>query len=119
MKNELKFYKLPFIDTGELGLVIDANDTPVFAFMGNPSEAHVNKILKSINSETHEPIVGTSPVKFGYIKSRKVIDLNMKDFILLRGWYDLTGKDKHNLSYGMAAEIQEHLVKYMLEKLNA
>jgi len=107
-------YQLPFISDIEDYFIYDNSGLYAFMFLMPLNTAQINKILDSINSEEYKPLIYKEPVKFKYLKDRKIITMNDRDFILLRGWYSLL-----NLGYMTieAEEIQESLVKYLISKM--
>ena len=116
---ELNFYKLPFKDLPKCGWIYDSEDDFAFQFeLGIDPKIH-DEVLAFIN---------------GYIKSTKnrfrkhpedpiVIQIQSDkedwfDFIVIRGWGNLTGTGAHNFSEEKAIKIQDDLVKWLLYKLN-
>jgi len=115
MENNLEFYTLPFKSGIEKDYIYDANDNLAFLFLPILSQAQVNKMLESLNSEEHKPLLYKEDITLGYLKNRNVITLNSKDYILIRGWQNLL--NVHNFSEEKATEIQLNLVNYILTKM--
>lgn len=106
-------YIPPFTNDGS-NYIYDDVATLAFTFLQELSEPQIDKILISLNSKNYKPLVYKQAIKLEYIKERKVITLNGKDFILLRGWYELLNQGYMTIE---AEEIQENLIKYIINKL--
>jgi hypothetical protein len=107
-------YELPFVSDVEDSFIYDNTGLYSFMFLMSLNTAQLNKILESINSEDYKPLKYKDPVKFDYLKDRKVITMNGRDFILLRGWYSLLELGYMTIE---AEEIQESLVKFLINKM--
>jgi len=117
MENNLDFYTLPFSDDGGCGYIYDDKANFAFMIVPNLTEQQVDKIVVSLNSETHSPLVYKQPFTLEYIKSIQTINMNGKPFIVIRGWGNLTGKGAHNLDEKRAVEIQDNLANWIISKL--
>lgn len=107
-------YTLPFVSDIEDHFIYDNTGLYSFMFLMSLNTAQINKILESINSEEYKPLRYKETVKFEYLKDRKIITMNGKDFILLRGWYSLLDLGYMTIE---AEEIQESLVEYLISKM--
>lgn len=107
-------YKVPFVSDIKDYFIYDNTGLYSFMFLMPLNTAQINKILESINSEEYKPLKYKEPVTFKYLKDRKIITINDKDFILLRGWYSLLDLGYMTIE---AEEIQESLVKYLINKM--
>lgn len=107
-------YTLPFVSDEEDYTIFDNTGLYSFMFLMQLNKPQIDKILNSINNEDYKPLVYKEPIKLEYIKSRKVITMNGKDFILLRGWYSLLDMGYMTIE---AEEIQESLVEFLINKM--
>lgn len=110
----LEFYTLPFKCSSDKDYIVDANDNLAFLFLPILKQEQIDKMLASLNSEEHKPLQYKEDITLGYLKSRNVITLNGKDFILIRGWQNLT--KVHNMSEEAAHKVQTNLVDFILSK---
>jgi len=117
MNSTLEFYTLPFSDDGGCGYIYDDKANFAFMIIPNLTEEQVNKIIVSINSEEHKPLVYKQPFTLEYVKEIVTINMNGNPFITIRGWGNLTGKDAHNLPEKEAAKIQDNLANWLISKL--
>ena len=122
MSTTLTFYKQPFRNTDH-GWVYDANKNFVFQFEpkfdgeGEYVDGELEmqgKVLKSLNSEGHEPIpeLELSLNDFGQIEN------DGEEVITIRGWGNLTGIGAHHFSYDKASKIQDDFRNWVLYKLS-
>ena len=107
-------YELPFISDIEDYFIYDNTGLYAFMFLMPLNKAQIDKILDCINSNEHKPLKYKEPIKLRYIKDRKVITMNDRDFILLRGWYKLIDLGYMTIEI---EEIQEKLVEYLINKM--
>jgi len=117
MDNTLEFYTLPFADDGGCGYIYDDKENFAFMIIPNLSEQQVTKILLSLNSENHNPLVYKEKFTLEYIKEIVTINMNGKPFIVIRGWGNLTSPNCHNLSDKEAIKIQDDLANWIIKKL--
>lgn len=110
----LEFYTLPFKCGDEKDYIHDANGNFAFMFLPILKQEQIDKMLASLNSEEHKPLQYKEEITLSYWKSRKVITLNGKDFILIRGWENLL--KVHSFSCERASEVHESLVNFILSK---
>ncbi len=110
---ELEFYSLPFW-TGEWGgYVWGTNDEMLFMFTGSPYNIRA-KVVELLNSKERVPnklYLTIDPNDSGMILN------NGEEFILIRGWGNLTGVGGHNLSGVEASKIQDRFRDWILWKL--
>lgn len=107
-------YTLPFVSDIEDYFIYDNTGLYSFMFLMPLNKPQIDKILSSINSKDYNPLIYKEPIKLEYNKARKVITMNGKDFILLRGWYTLLDMGYMTIE---AEEIQESLVEFLINKM--
>lgn len=111
MKNYKDVYQLPLEDNH--GWIYDQKGNFVFQFMID-DEAIESKVLDVINGKYNL----TNP-KVSFHNENGVIKTNEgNDFILIRGWGNLTGKGALNLSDKEASNIQDTFADFIVERLN-
>ena len=122
VSSRLLFYKQPFHKAKYGNWVYDANSNFVFQFeheydeKGNHVEGCIeleDKIIKSLNSETQEPM---SELKLSLHDAIEIKN-HGKLLILIRGWGNLTGVGAHNLSTEKASKIQDDFAAWIIYKL--
>lgn len=108
-------YQLPFHQPKYGSWVYDAIGNFVLQFEAENKEFRT-RILEILNKET--TLYNRRPVKAegGYIQVQ--VDGEWKNFILIRGWGNLTGCGSYNLRGEYAEKIQDTLSDYIVEKLN-
>ena len=129
MKTWKDIYELPFEfppdEDGDdffviMGRVYDAKNQFVFEFLRVSPDAKL-RILSIINGED-ELKFKKGLIKFEYNKSEQVITTEVNNekinVIRIRGWGNLTGIGGHNLKSEEAANIQDTLGEYIIERLN-
>ena len=114
MTSNLDFYTLPFKCGIEKDWIHDTNGNFAFLFLPILKQEQVDKMLDSLNSIEYKPLQYKETITLGYLKSRNVITLNGKDFVLIRGWQNLI--HAHKFSEEKATEIQLNLVNFILSK---
>lgn len=111
---ELEFYKKPF-ETDWCGLYIhDANYQMVAMFVMDIPQETKQRIIDALNSEERIPNkarLTIDPENSGMILNKG------ENFILIRGWGNLTGTGGHNLSAEEAIKIQDNFRDWILWKL--
>jgi hypothetical protein len=123
---ELNFYQQPFRLAKYGTWVYDKNSNFVFQFQRKyddkggyiPSAMHLEQsVLYSLNSKDHRPIFELSlsidADDLGLIRN------NGEEFILIRGWGNLTGIGAHNFSAEKAAKIQDDFKDWIIYKLQS
>jgi hypothetical protein len=111
MKTYKEVYELPLKDIH--GWIYDQKNNFVFQFMID-DEAIENKILDVINDKYN-----LTNNKILFIHESGVIKTNKgKDFILIRGWGNLTGTGAMNLTEKEASNIQDTFANFIVERLN-
>jgi len=114
METNLEFYTLPFKCGEDKDYIHDANNNLAFLFLPILKQDQINKMLESLNSVEYNPLKYKEDINLGYLKSRNVITLNGKDFVLIRGWQNLV--QVKGFTEEQATEIQLSLVEFILAK---
>jgi len=107
-----KAFTPPFKVDDMLGWVWDANHNFAFQFLINLPKDKAREFENIINGNAKPKI------KNEYKHEEGVISINGKQLILMRGWGYLTGTGGLNLDSETAADIQDDLADYIVEKLN-
>ena len=115
---ELSFkdlYEFPFHQAKFGSWVYDANSNFIFQFEMN-NKTTQESCIRILNGE----IVPTKENKFVHKDGTIYLerDGELHDFILIRGWGNLTGGGSYNLDGEYAGKIQDTLAEYIVEKLN-
>lgn len=111
MKTYKEVYQLPLED--QHGWIYDQKRNFVFQFLIDNEEIE-NKILDVINGKNNL----TNPEIF-FVHENGIIKNNKgQEFILIRGWGNLTGKGALNLSDKEAFNIQDTFADFIVERLN-
>lgn len=107
-----KAFTPPFLKDMFGSLVSDLNGN--FSFQFETPDPHLRRdILNAINGKGNPKLKNVS-----YDRSTGCISDGEMKLILIRGWGYLTGTGGLNLSDKEAAEIQDDLANYIVEKLN-
>jgi hypothetical protein len=108
-------YKLPFRLCKYSGWVRDANSNFIFQFEISDKEVQ-QKIIDFLNGDIE------SINRYKFTTDNGLISLHLEnkaiDFILIRGWGNLTGTGAYNLDAKYAAKIQDTLAAWLVDKLN-
>jgi len=110
---ELSFrdiYKLPFHQAKYGNWVYDVNSNFIFQFEFSGEDTR-KKVIDILNGDLTEYKRQDVDYKEG------VVTVDGIDFILIRGWGNLTGVGAYNLSGECAGKIQDTLAEYIVEKL--
>ena len=108
-------YQFPFHQAKYGTWVYDANSNFIFQFeMDNKTTQE--SCIRILNGE----ISPTKENKFLHKDGTIYLDKEgeLHDFILIRGWGNLTGTGSYNLDGEYAGKIQDSLAEYIVEKLN-
>lgn len=103
-------YKFPFHQAKYGSWVYDADSNFIFQFEFNNEDTR-KKVIDILNGDLLEYKRQEVEHKDGMI----YVDGN--EFILIRGWGNLTGVGAYNLDGDWAAKIQDTLAEYIVEKL--
>lgn len=107
-------YKFPFHQAKFGTWVYDADSNFIFQFeMDNKTTQE--SVIKILNGELNPTKENKFVHKDGMIYLEK--DGNLHEFILIRGWGNLTGCGSYNLDGEWAGKIQDSLAEYIVEKL--
>ena len=115
---ELSFrdlYQFPFHQAKYGSWVYDANSNFIFQFEIDNKETR-EKAVAILNGEFESNKDNKFVHEDGMIYLEK--DGERKEFILIRGWGNLTGVGAYNLDGEYAGKIQDTLAEYIIEKLN-
>lgn len=107
-----KAFKPPFRIDRYISWVYDSNHNFCFQFQIDIPDDKIQHFEDVLNS-VKKPIN-----KLHYTHKNGMIRHGNNDLILIRGWGYLTGTGGLNLPEKEAAEIQDDLAEYILEKLN-
>lgn len=110
MKTYKDIYHFP-LRNSEIGWVRDAKNQFVFQFEFDEPLLQ-NNIVAIINGKEKPK----SQRKF--IHKDGIIEEMGKEYILIRGWGNLTGTGGHNLSEEEAANVQDTFAEFIVEQLN-
>lgn len=110
MKTYKDIYQFP-LHNSEIGWVRDAKSQFVFQFQFHEPLLQ-NNIIEIING-IEKP---KSQRKF--IHKDGIIEEMGKEYILIRGWGNLTGTGGHNLSPEEAANVQDTFAEFIVNQLN-
>lgn len=112
MKTYKDVYQFPLHLNEDIGWVRDAKSQFVFQFEDYIGILLQNNIVDVINGNS-------KPKKqHNFIHEDGLISEDGNEFILIRGWGNLTGKGGHNLSPEEAANIQDTFAEFIVEQLN-
>lgn len=116
--DELSFrdlYQFPFHQAKFGTWVYDSNSNFIFQFQFNNKETQ-EKAIQILNGEYESKL----PNKFVHKDGTIYLDVDgeLKDFILIRGWGNLTGGGSYNLDGEYAGKIQDTLAEFIVEKLS-
>jgi hypothetical protein len=121
----LSFYKQPFRRPKYGSWVYDANENFVFQFetkfndKGDYAEGEKElqaAVINSINAENHQPI---KELNLSVDKDDENCILNNDaEFIIIRGWGNLTGVGANNFPAEKAAKIQDDFRDWLIRKLS-
>lgn len=110
MKTYKDVYRFP-LRNSQIGRVKDADNQFVFQFQFHELLLQ-NNIIAIING-TEKP---KSQRKF--IHKDGIIEEMGKEYILIRGWGNLTGTGGHNLPLEEAANVQDTFAEFIVNQLN-
>lgn len=108
-------YQFPFRQCEVSSWVYDADDNFIFQFVFGGEKLR-NKVIQILNGELEEYNKREVKLEGGYIKVK--VEGEWHDFILIRGWGNLTSGGVYNLDGEYAGKIQNTLAEYIVEKLN-
>lgn len=103
-------YKFPFHRAKYGSWVYDEKSNFIFQFEFKGEETR-NRVIDILNGDVLEYKQQDVKLKDG------VIYVDDTEFILIRGWGNLTGTGAHNLDEVYAGKIQDTLAEYIVEKL--
>ena len=103
-------YQFPFHQAKYGSWVYDANSNFIFQFQFNDEETR-NKTIQILNGELVDYKGQNATLKDG------IIYIDDVEFIMIRGWGNLTGVGAYNLDGEYASRIQDTLAEYIIEKL--
>jgi hypothetical protein len=107
-------YTFPFHQAKYGNWVYDADSNFIFQFLFNNEETR-SKTISILNDEFKSEKENKFVHEDGTIYFYK--DGELKEFILIRGWGNLTGTGGYNLDGEYAGRIQDTLAEYIVEKL--
>ena len=115
---ELSFkdlYQFPFHQAKYGSWVYDTNSNFIFQFEMN-NKTTQESCIRILNGES----TPTKQNKFFHKDGTIYLDKDgeLHNFILIRGWGNLTGVGSYNLDGEWAGKIQDSLAEYIVEKLN-
>lgn len=108
-------YQFPFHQAKYGSWVYDGNSHFIFQFQIN-NKITQESCIKILNGEINPTKENKFVHKDGMIYLDK--DEELHEFILIRGWGNLTGTGSYNLGGEYAGKIQDTLAEYIVQKLN-
>lgn len=108
-------YQFPFHQAKYGSWVYDENSNFIFQFQMN-NKTTQESCIKILNGEINPTKENKFVHKDGMIYLDK--DEELHEFILIRGWGNLTGTGSYNLDGEYAGKIQDTLAEYIVQKLN-
>jgi hypothetical protein len=104
-------YQFPFHEAAYGSWVYDKNSNFIFQFMFTNEETQ-KEVIDILNGDK------TPKKQIGFEHKDGMIYFKDEEFILIRGWGNLTGSGAYNLDGEWAGKIQDTLAEYIVEKLN-